>query len=74
MLTRSMYEPIHQNLLDYQTEQMKSTADSMGSSFGGFSGGGAGGGGGGSWYEMSFRVMSPRNLVGVVHLHFLGNM
>ena len=49
MLTRSMYEPIHQNLLDYQTEQMKSTADSMGSSFGGFSGGGAGGGGGGSW-------------------------
>ena len=42
MLTRSMYEPIHQNLLDYQTEQMKSTADSMGSSFGGFSGGGAG--------------------------------
>ena len=49
MLTRSMYEPIHENLLDYQTEQMKSTADSMGSSFGGFSGGGAGGGGGGSW-------------------------
>lgn len=49
MLTRSMYEPIHQNLLDYQTEQMKSTANSMGSSFGGFSGGGAGGGGGGSW-------------------------
>ena len=49
MLTRRMYEPIHQNLLDYQTEQMKSTADSMGSSFGGFSGGGAGGGGGGSW-------------------------
>lgn len=49
MLTRSMYEPIHQNLLDYQTEQMKSTADSMGSRFGGFSGGGAGGGGGGSW-------------------------
>ena len=49
MLTRSMYEPIHQNLLDYQTEQMKSTTDSMGSSFGGFSGGGAGGGGGGSW-------------------------
>lgn len=49
MLTRRMYDPIHQNLLDYQTEQMKSTADSMGSSFGGFSGGGAGGGGGGSW-------------------------
>ena len=49
MLTRSMYEQIHKNLLDYQTEQMKSTADSMGSSFGGFSGGGAGGGGGGSW-------------------------
>ena len=49
MLTRSMYEPIHENLLDYQTEQMKSTADSMSSSFGGFSGGGAGGGGGGSW-------------------------
>ena len=49
MLTRSMYEPIHENLMDYQTEQMKSTADSMGSSFGGFSGGGAGGGGGGSW-------------------------
>ena len=38
------YEPIHENLMDYQTEQMKSTADSMGSSFGGFSGGGAGGG------------------------------
>ena len=49
MLTRNMYEPIHENLMDYQTEQMKSTADSMGSSFGGFSGGGAGGGGGGSW-------------------------
>lgn len=49
MLTRRMYEPIHQNIMDYQTAQMKSTADSLGSSFGGFSGGGAGGGGGGSW-------------------------
>ncbi len=41
MLIKNMYEPIHQNLLDYQTEQMKSTVDSMGSSFAGFSGGGA---------------------------------
>ena len=29
MLIRGMCEPIHQNLLEYQTEQMKSTADSM---------------------------------------------
>lgn len=49
MLTRGMYEPIHENLLEYQTQQLQSTADSLGSSFGGFSGGGAGGGGGGSW-------------------------
>lgn len=40
MLIRGMCEPIHQNLLEYQTEQMKSTADSMGSNFAGFSGGG----------------------------------
>lgn len=49
MLTRRMYDPIHENIMNYQTEQMKSTADGLGSSFGGFSGGGAGGGGGGSW-------------------------
>lgn len=49
MLTRRMYEPIHENLLEYQTQQLQNTADSLGSSFGGFSGGGAGGGGGGSW-------------------------
>ena len=49
MLTRRMYEPIHQNIMDYQTEQLKSTANGLGSSFGGFSGGGAGGGGGSSW-------------------------